>query len=362
MKMVSLHSKIAGSFYGLLVGDALGCPVEGYSSSKIKRDFGEVRDMFTAKNSRHPKGLHTDDGQQALAVCDSLLADPDHPGREFAKIILELYRAGPNYGHTFGLHRGTGRNFRETIKALERGVSWDRAATFSAGNGAAMRIAPLALYFKNDFENISRGVVDISRVTHSDIKGIAAAATVAFLTYEGLNKIRADEIDIKRVISWVSETEKRAMTIFGPQDGVHQFSEALRILNKDLARPEDGVYEKIIKLAGNKKPIDYPTNGYVFESVLTAIFLFLRSKDFESCLVKAISLGGDTDTIGALIGAMCGALYGLEAIPKRWLDDLVAYGEMEDRIEALALGKRNFVPAKSIIELESKWQTLYSRG
>src|SRR5690348_7630057 len=157
-----LRDRIAGSFYGLLIGDALGCPVEGWSQAQIARTFGRITEMEEPRGRWRPRGLHSDDGQQAIAVCDAVLAAPDHPGPVFARLIVEMLRQGPRAA-AFGLHRGTGGNFRSAVAALAAGAAWDRAASVSAGNGAAMRIAPVALYHRDDPAALLETVVEVSR-------------------------------------------------------------------------------------------------------------------------------------------------------------------------------------------------------
>ncbi len=104
--MFDLRDRIAGSLYGLLVGDALGCPVEGWNTQEIRATFGLLQTMEEARKRWRPAGLHSDDGQQALALCDALLQDPRAPSTAFARLLVELYQAGPQRRHCFGLHRG----------------------------------------------------------------------------------------------------------------------------------------------------------------------------------------------------------------------------------------------------------------
>lgn len=352
-----LRDRIAGSFYGLLVGDALGCPAEGYTPGKIRQIFGRITEMEESRRGWWPKGLHSDDGQQAIMVCDSVLTDPEQPGHIFAQLIVDMYKAGPKGFFKFGLHRGTGGNFRRTVKALSRGCNWNEGATITAGNGAAMRIGPLALYFREDLEGLARAVIDLTRVTHLDIRGLAAASAVAFATARSLSwEGKAAELADEAMIKFVHELEERSSDLLRRKSNIHDFSEALRELFSFFDEPRQEVLKKIEEKA-NKTSLfpGGPTSGYVLASVMTSLYMFFSSQNFEQALTDTVMLGGDTDTTGAITGQMCGALYGLEKIPRRWLENLAAFGSLEDRIEALVGKTTPFRPQKSAIEMESKW-------
>ena len=138
-----LHHRIAGSLYGLLVGDALGCAVEGWPPEKIRATYGMLQTMEEARERWRPAGLHSDDGQQALALCDALLHDPWRPAARFAQLLIDLYQAAPKRRNSFGLHRGTGRDCRQAIKFLLADCEPHAAGQPADGNGVAMMIAPL---------------------------------------------------------------------------------------------------------------------------------------------------------------------------------------------------------------------------
>ncbi len=146
--------RVRGCLLGLAIGDALGAPLEGLSAQQIRAHYGQVDDFVDGSRAWKKKpyrwripGLYTDDTQQALAICDVLLEcgriDPDR----LAEIYLGL--ANPK-GSYVGAHRGVGRSFRQVLTDLERGVCPRKTGQHSAGIGAAMRIAPVALYYGPD--------------------------------------------------------------------------------------------------------------------------------------------------------------------------------------------------------------------
>jgi ADP-ribosyl-[dinitrogen reductase] hydrolase len=350
-----LRDRIAGSLYGLVVGDALGCPVEGWTAPQIVHVFGRLTEMEIPHGRWQIHGLHTDDGQQALALCDAILADPAHPGIGFARWAVEMLQADPF--RATGLHRGAGSNFLRTVTALAQGTPWDQAATISAGNGAAMRIAPVALYHRNNWQKLLESVVDVSQVTHRDIRGVAAAGAVAYLVARALTHHGpACALGDDSLLAFIHAIENTCANRFSTTAHQHDFSQAVGHILPMLDRELAAILSAITMLAqtGTFPPAG-ATDGFALGSVLTAIVMFLRSQDFEQTLIETVMLGGDTDTTGAMVGQMCGALYGKAAIPLRWLQALVACGALEDRIDALLEQRAGFRPAVSAIALEQQW-------
>ena len=135
----TLWDRIAGCLHGLLIGNALGSPVEGWSAAQITAEFGKL-DKMVEVAGRHwrPRGLHTDDGQQALAVLDAICADPEHPEQRFAELMVELRDAAPQRSGRWGLHRAVSRDFRHTVRAMQAtGLDKPHAhAAPNAGNGS----------------------------------------------------------------------------------------------------------------------------------------------------------------------------------------------------------------------------------
>lgn len=360
---VDLRDRIAGSLYGLLIGDAFGCPVEGWSAARIQQTYGRLTEMTEPQGRWRPRGLHSDDGQQALAICDAILEAPDHPGPCFARRIVALFQQGPARA-SFGLHRGTGFNFRRTTQALANGAAWDDAATVTAGNGAAMRIAPVALYYRQDDDALCAAVIEVARITHRDIRGLAAAGAVAWLVAHSLPLTGATHtLASSDFLAFVRALEDHAAATLGERAHLHDFSQGLTRLLGALDQPRAKVFTLIETQASHSTTkASGLTDGFVMGSVMTAIYLFLIANNFEQTLIETVALGGDADTTGALVGQMCGARYGEQAIPLRWRAALLAYGALDDRIDALTARQAPFAPAVSLVELERPWTQMYVGG
>jgi poly(ADP-ribose) glycohydrolase ARH3 len=194
--------------------------------------------------------------------------------------------------------RGYGPGSRAAFERLRAGEQWDEAAQHlfggmgSYGNGAAMRIAPVGLFYYDNPKELREVAYQSSLITHAHELGKEGAALQAFAIALAVREER-DEMLVKL------------------DDFVRQevYKQKLRRMER-LLRTEASSGEVIAELG----------NGMAaFDSVPTAIYSFLRFEDFERSVVYAIRLGGDTDTIGAMTGAICGAYYGDQAIPSEWL-------------------------------------------
>ena len=360
----ALWDRVAGCLHGLLIGDALGCPVEGWTAAEIRSEFGRLDQMVELSGQRwRPRGLHSDDGQQALAVVDAICRDPEKPERPFCELLVALRDAAPQRSGRFGLHRGVGRNFRQTVRGIQAmGLDNPHAhAAPSAGNGAAMRVAPIALWWRSDERTRNRRVVQLSAVTHSDLRGITGALALAIAVGYGLVD-RPGPVLSSRFAEAVAEAELAAAKQLGISHD-DRFSKLLQALVEDrrrnyhFANVLDGIRDRAQTQGGADQTVE-ATSGFAPCSVLTALAIVDCHPRFEEAVVTAVNLGGDTDTVGAMVGALAGARTGLLEIPTPWLDDLRATGTLMERIERIvALEVGECWP--DLVTLESQWDALF---
>lgn len=360
----TLWDRVAGSLHGLILGDALGFPVEGWTAEQITAEFGELCELIEIPGRRwHPRGLHGDDGQQALAVLDAICKDPEHPEQSFAELLVALREAAPQGTGRFGLHRGVGRNLRQTVRALiATGLKNPLGhATPSAGNAAAMRIAPAALWWRDDPMTRNRRVVRISRVTHSDLRGITGALAVTIAIGHALAE-RPPPVLTHRFAEELAAAELAAAEQLGVEldDRFSRLVAKLvedRRTNYDLDRLIAGIGRRAEAIGGPDRDVT-ATSGFAPCSVLTALAVVDCAGSFEEALVRAVNLGGDADTIGAITGAVAGARYGIAAIPTRWLDGLRATGTLVERVEKIVAHETGQCWPK-LLTLERQWDALF---
>lgn len=318
-----MQERVIGSLLGLAVGDCLGAPVEGMSPSDIRKRFGVLRDFqFEAP-------IWTDDTQQALVLVEATLRtgrpDPAWVGRRF----VEMSRPrSPG----FGCHRGTGRGFRASVDAFAADGDWRKSGQPDrAGNGAAMRIAPIGAALRRlEKWDFVRTIAEVSMLTHREPRAIAGALAVARLTSQlvdepvyPLRESRATQL-LGELADWLRQCESWIASSFPELRAYRGEADDLsRVLGRLHQRWTDGwssLEDEIASFASSRLGERTPaTAGYVLCSVPTAILqVLLERASLEEALTRTVNLGGDADTVAAMVGGMAGAAAGVGAIPPRW--------------------------------------------
>jgi len=333
---------------GLAVGDALGAPLEGLSSQQIRTHYGRVRNYVDGVQAWKRKpyrwrmcGLYSDDTQQALAVSDVLLDFRRVDQERLADLYLGLMTPK---GSFVGAHRGIGRSFRQVLAALERRVPAHLTGQPGAGIGAAMRIAPVPLYFGDEIGAMFESAMAASLMTHRDIRSLSGALSVAHAVRRLTAGEPRDPSLLFRVASDVVKDEEQIAASFG--EVVLKLDRHARCLSRAIANaesvlelPPDRALAALVDEAnrhGADPVCKRPTMGFPPVCIPTCLYLLLTTSSFEEALTEVVNLGGDTDTAGAILGAMAGAYYGVDAIPTRWLDGLQNREGIEARAIALA--------------------------
>ncbi|MCD6455241.1 MAG: ADP-ribosylglycohydrolase family protein [Methanophagales archaeon] len=276
--------KFIGALIGTAVGDASGAPLEGYSMDEVNSVKGrsDTWEMIS--------GRYTDDTEMMIGVAESLIENKGFNGEDMALRFIENYDPG----------RGYGPGSKEALRRITEGESWEEASKTlfggkgSYGNGAAMRIAPVGVFYYDDADKLREIAYTSSHITHSHVLGKEGAALQAFsiaLAVRGTEK-EAMMLELKEFVKTVVYKEKLSKV------------ESLLENGTEVSKRE------VISELGNGEA--------AFNSVPTAVYSFLRAGSFKDAIVYAVSLGGDTDTIGAMTGAISGAYYGEGGIPEEW--------------------------------------------
>jgi ADP-ribosyl-[dinitrogen reductase] hydrolase len=288
--------RIAGCFVGLAVGDALGAPLEFLSRHKVRKSYPQgLRKMIDSSLWR--KGEYTDDTQMALLIAESLLESKGFLASDLAQRFQTWARTAKDVGiQTRAVVNTAGYiDDPEGCSRLYHGAHPDS----SAGNGALMRCAPMALFCLDSTDQL----VDLSRasarVTHHDPKAQSSCVI--------LN-------------AWI-----QAAICRGIRDGR---AEAIALLN-ETERPS---WRRLEQIEAYKED-DIMSSGYTVHTLEAAAWSFLTTESYEQAVVRAANLGDDADTVAAVCGALAGAYYGYAAIPLKWRDQL----QDEARIREIAL-------------------------
>jgi ADP-ribosylglycohydrolase len=247
-------------------------------------------------------------------------------------------------GSFVGAHRGIGRSFRQVLAAIERHVPAHLTGQPTAGIGAAMRIAPVPLYFGDEMGLMFESAMAASLMTHRDIRSLSGALAVAHT----IRRLAAGEARcpglLLRIAADIAKDEKRINGAYG--DLVLKLEKHAGAVPRAVANTESVLdLQRESALAAlvdeaNRHGADpvckRPTMGFPPACIPTCLYLLLTTGSFEEAVTEVVNLGGDTDTAGAILGAMAGAYYGVEAIPTRWLDGLQNREGVEARAIALA--------------------------
>lgn len=322
-----LRDRALGALTGLAIGDALGMPTQTLPREAI-RAGGPVTG-FRAAAPDHPlahglpAGRVTDDTEQALLLAD-LLVEGDgavDPGRLAAR--LAEWEEGVRRRGSADL---LGPSTSAAVAAVLRGVPPEESGASGTTNGAAMRIAPVGIARPaEDLTALVDGVEAACLVSHHTSVAIAGAAAVAAAVSAGVAGHGVD-VAVALALAAAREGGRRGRWVAGADV-------AARILwVQDVVRTHEGpvAEDRIVALVG--------TSLATQESVPAAFgMLLLHPDDPWAACCAAASLGGDTDTIAAMTGAMAGALHGASAFPAeavatvRTVNDL----DLDARVEAL---------------------------
>nr|WP_202470013.1 ADP-ribosylglycohydrolase family protein [Streptomyces sp. SID2888] len=295
-----------GAYYGLALGDALGMPTQVMSREDVVRVYGTVTGFEPARpdnpvSAGMPAGSVTDDTDQAVIVGRLIdegrgRIDPLRLAHELLDWEKEMKAKG-----SFDL---LGPSTKAALDAVARGVPTQEAGRHGTTNGAAMRVTPVGIAFTAEpLEAFLDHVVDSCQVTHDTNIGIAGAAAVAAAVSTGVGGGSLDEA-VAAAVAAARAGARRGHWIAGADI-------ASRIeWTQDLVRelPEAEALDRIVALVG--------TSVASQESVPAAFaVLAVADGDPWRAALLAANLGGDSDTIGAIAGAVAGSVTGLSGLP-----------------------------------------------
>ena len=311
--MNMINDKIKAVMLGHAVGDALGVPVEFCKRNELAEK--PITDMVGYGTYPYPEGCWSDDTSMSLAALDSLASgklDFDDIMVKFGEWYYddeytptgEMFDVGNTCSYAID-------NYFAYHKPIEKcGLTGER----SNGNGSLMRIHPFVMYATASFlkgneegywlwmECIKRA----SALTHAHDRSIMGCYIYGYC------------------LSFLLKEATRESLIAG----IKFAGENLDYL------PEFEHYKRIFDSNFEKLTIDdIKSTGYVVDTLEAALWCALTTDNYRDCVLKAVNLGDDTDTVAAVAGGLAGALYGYDAIPKEWLDTLKRRDYIEEMCE-----------------------------
>lgn len=341
---------------GGAVGDAMGRPNEGALGSEARMRKVRAYQPWPGWRSG-PKGTITDDTQMTMWLAESILAAeardkrsedsgqrearsqrPEIRDRQELKELRDRLIDPDDLAKRFTREhiRGIGRavrGFVHNYKDLRK--PWYEAGVRSAGNGTAMRAAPVGLVHFGDPYQIYRDSLLQSVVTHRDSMAIAAAACQAYTVARAAGSPPGSLISLENRIALCTDLATLLDGLERPGYQLRGGSGATSLhgrIGTDLPR----------YLQDGRAPFDDWYNGaYVLESLPCALWCFLATpEDFEATLYAAVDAGHDADTVAAMAGTVAGAYHGYSRLPRRLADDLEFRDHLLETAEGLyALNK-----------------------
>ncbi|MGB9887125.1 MAG: ADP-ribosylglycohydrolase family protein [Moorellales bacterium] len=311
MEQASSADRILGGLWGVVVGDALGVPVEFVDRERLRR--APVTGMRGYGTHGQPPGTWSDDTSLTLCTLEGLLSGFDL--RAIAENFLRWYQEGrwTPWGRVFDV----GITTREAIARLAAGVSPEEAgsdAESANGNGSLMRILPVALYFAGaGTEALLDAAHRVSRLTHRHPRSLMACGYYCVLAaslLRGLDFSRACQEAVGQALPYYRQP---------PYD--NELPHFERVFSGRLAGLDEA---------------EIFSDGYVIHTLETAVWCLYQSNSFAEAVLKAVNLGGDTDTTAAVAGGLAGLLYGFGAIPREWLAALARREELEGLFQRFA--------------------------
>lgn len=322
-----LRSKATGCLAGVALGDALGRATEFMTREQIREKFGWL-DHFAAPMDAHPGHADplaciTDDTDQTLIIARLLTTGEPLAAERVAAALVEWTRDHPS--------PYLGPSTQRALARLEQGESPYETGKSGTTNGAAMRVAPIGIAHRGDCEAALHDAVVASIPTHNTHNAMQAAASVAFAVAEAM----MPNSTIERIIVAGQEGARR-----GRECGAWSWATPLE------KRIELAV--RIAREAKNAEDALEPLYNYVgvgldpAESVATAFGLLAAARgDPMKAIFAGVNIGGDTDTVAAIAGGICGALRGIEALDEGLVSEIERVNRLGLEEIARGLLKRN---------------------
>lgn len=302
-----MRSRLRGAVYGLLIGDALGVPYEFSSAAELpKLDLIEMQPPagFQRAHPGVPPGTWSDDGAQALHLLKVLLGGDAAIETRFAEGLHSWSTSGeltPD-GRVFDI----GIQTQEALARLARGVPPSQSGPYEErnnGNGSLMRVLSAALLPATGDGVLIERARRQSLPTHGHARSLLACSLSTLIS---------------------------ARLLLG-----HGFVKALDDAQEYLEETTAEVERDELRILLDGR-LDAPTgSGYVVDCFWSSVAAVLRTRTFEECVRCAISFGNDTDTTACVAGGWAGLLYGEDAIPARWREQLRGKHLVEPLLERL---------------------------
>ena len=297
-----MNNKLLSMIMGVAVGDALGLPAQFYSR-KVLDKYPLVKMVESEEGAA---GTYSDD--TAMTLC-TLASFTENNWQLDLQDIMNRFIDWYGHGYMAVNHKtiDVGIATRKAIQRAYDGVPLDKcggADEWDCGNGSLMRISPVIFYLQRNAQaDILKTVSTISSLTHAHQRCIMCCYIYVVLGLQLLKNPGQDKTELfKKIMTSLAADVKEK---FAPDE------------TELLARLYD--IENFINLSRD----EIKSSGYVIDTLEASLWCFLTTDNFKDCILKAVNLGDDADTVAAIAGAFAGLYYGLDAIPEEWVGSLL---------------------------------------
>lgn len=301
--------KIKAAFFGLAVGDALGVPYE--FNSREKMELKPASDMRGYGSWHQPVGTWSDDSSLAFCLAESLTKPFDL--NDIAQNFINWKSNGYWGAHNKVFDIGGATRF--AIERLQRGTSPLLSGGMMEddnGNGSLMRILPLLFFVRNlSIDERYAKVKEVSSITHAHFRSVFAC----FIYVEFALQL----LEMKSKYDAYKEMQHLVNSFVSKNDfNITEIEKFKRILVHDILM---------------EKESDIYSSGYVMHTLEASLWCLFATESYSEAVLKAVNLGGDTDTTACVTGGIVGLLYGYESIPPNWIDAIVRKNDIDDLCE-----------------------------
>ena len=307
-------SRAYGALAGLALGDALGMPTQAMSPEQIRAVYGRITGLVDGDASQPyapgmPAGSVTDDTEQALLVASLLLRGRASSSGRVALNAVEFAHALLAWEDSM-IRRGSldllGPSTKAALERVRAGEDPLTVGGEGTTNGAAMRVTPIGIAVSTeDPEAFAEAVWSSCRVTHATRQGFQSAALVAATVSMGIDAARSPSLDLRSLL-WKALTYVESLPARGAWTPEPDVVAATRRAMQLAANPASSSLECLVEQVGT---------SVASAHAIPMAFALLARDPSPRALLDAANLGGDTDTIGAIAGAILGAAFGVEVLP-----------------------------------------------
>lgn len=306
--------RAVGCLLGIAIGDALGMPASFMSPTQIKKEYGRITDFLApseqqvAHQSLQAGGI-TDDTQESLIIASVLLEAKRFEQQLFIEKMKEWALE-----HRMLESTVIGPSTRKFLETVIEGGDVLKAGRTGDTNGAAMRVAPIGIFYHRDLSQAIEAAIASAVPSHGSKPGVASACAIAAAVAKSVAGGYTPQEIMETAIEAAEQGEASGYDIPAPSVSA-RIRLAKELVDRHVGQEIDEIAFMLYQYIG--------AGMKAYESIPLALGVFYAAEgQVEQGITTVVNIGDDADTNGAIVGALCGAYSGAASIPKRWRDKI----------------------------------------